>query len=109
MPKTTKKPTQLKANTSNSQALTPKLFVAPQGASTLERVIHCIEPYTQVRPIKPEYHVGALVPDLDFLGADLNIEFDLKGHQQYWKSEIDGAWSVQYLADYTDLKKKEQP
>ena len=57
-----------------------------------------------MRPIKDEYHVGALCQDLDLLGADLNCEFALKANQQYWHTEIETDWTVQYLADYTDLK-----
>ena len=78
-------------------------------ANTLNRVIRCISSYTSVRPITPEYHVGALCQDLDYLGADLNEEFGLRGNQQYWQGEIESDWSVRYLADYTDLKLKQQP
>lgn len=94
---------QLKAKPANAVHLTPAAVAAP-GKTTLDRVKFCIEPYTSVRPIKDEYHLGALCRDLDFLGADLNVEFSIQSNKQYWKGEIDGDWSVQYLADYTDLK-----
>jgi hypothetical protein len=104
-----KKPTAPKLKPSSAPHLTAAAVAAAPGSSTLDRVIYCIEPYTNVRPILPTYHVGALCPDLDFLGADLNVEFGLRGNQQYWKGEIEAEWSVRYLADYTDLKGKEKP
>jgi hypothetical protein len=101
-PKAAKKPVPTKVITSAS-------FASAPGASTLDRVKECIDPYTSVNPIENHYHVGALVKDLDFLGLDLNIEFGLAGKQRYWQGEIEGEWSVRYLADYTDLKRKVKP
>ena len=100
-------PNAFKLNTKppNATALTPKAVAAPSG-TTLARVKFCLQPYTSVRPIKDQYHVGALCKDLDFLGADLNLEFSIPSNKKYWKGEIEGDWSVRYLADYTDLKLK---
>ncbi len=103
------KPAKLKSKPSRSPYLTTEAVAAAAGSSTLARVIHCVEPYTCARPIEPSYHVGALCRDLDFLGVDLNREFGLRGEQQYWKGEIEAEWSTQYLAAYTDLKRKEAP
>ena len=100
------KPSTIKQNATNAIPLTATAVAAPAGASTLQRVIHCIEPYTNVRPVKPAYHVGALCQDLDYLGADLNVEFRLRKRQQFWQGEIEGKWSVRYLSDYTDLKRQ---
>lgn len=106
-----KKPTRVISKPSSARHLTPDVVAAPKGSSTLTRVKYCIQPYTSVRPIKDDYHIAALCQDLDFLGADLNVEFRLKGKQQYWKGEIDrfSDKSVRYLADYTDLKAKLTP
>jgi len=103
------KPKKVKSKPKAAFHLTLANVAAPKGSSTLNRVKFCIAPYTNVRPIKNEYHVGALCQDLDFLGADLNVEFGLTGKQQFWRGEIESDWSVQYLADYTDLKRKVQP
>lgn len=99
----------LKNTPSQAKHLNLAAVAAPAGSSTLGRVVYCIDPYTNVTPILPQYHVGSLCPDLDFLGADLNVEFGLQGRQQYWHGEIEGTWSVQDLADYTDLKRNQQP
>ena len=106
MPNST--PTQVKSKPKAALHLTPSAVSAPTG-STLDRVKFCLQPYTNVNPIQDIYHVGALCPDLDFLGADLNLEFSLRGNQQYWKGEIGSDWTVRYLADYTDLKLKATP
>jgi hypothetical protein len=103
------KPAKTKPKPKAAVHLTAAAVAAPAGSSTLNRVIFCLQPYTSVRPIESYYHVGALCQDLDFLGADLNVEFGLSGNQQYWKGEIDADWSVRYLADYTDLKRKQTP
>ena len=97
------KPFKVKAAPKNAVPLTSNAVAAP-GKSTIARVKFCLGPYTSVRPIKDQYHVGALCKDLDFLGADLNLEFSIPSNKQYWKGEIEGDWSVRYLADYTDLK-----
>lgn len=92
-----------------AQFLTPAEVASPGESSTLDRVKYCLQPYTNVRPIKDTYHVGALCPDLDFLGADLNLEFRLRGKQRYWRGEIEADWSVADLADYTDQKLQVSP
>jgi hypothetical protein len=94
----------LKPKPPSAVHLSGAAVTAPSGSSTLDRVKFCIQPFTNVRPIKDEYHVGALCQDLDFLGADLNIEFHLVGEQPYWHGEIESGWTVKYLAAYTDLK-----
>src|SRR5205807_9299324 len=96
----------LKPKPSSAVHLSGDAVAAPHGSSTVDRVKFCIQPFTNVRPIKDEYQVGALCQDLDFLGADLNIEFRLTANQQYWKGEIESGWTVKYLAGYTDLKMK---
>jgi hypothetical protein len=94
----------LKKIPQKAKPLTLAHVAAPLGTTTLDRVIHCLSAYTDVKPITSNMVVGDLCKTLDFLGADLNVEFHLKGHQQYWQGEIESKWTVQYLADYTDLK-----
>ena len=99
----------LKKTPRKAKPLTLAHVAAPLGSTTLDRVIHCLSAYTDVNPITPGMVVGDLCKTLDFLGADLNVEFHLQGHQQYWQGEIDPKWTVQYLADYTDLKIQQKP
>lgn len=106
---TEKRTKKLKRRPAEARHLDAAAVAAPSGRNTLGRVIYCIEPYTSIRPIRPEYPVGALCQDLDFLGADLNLEFGLEGNQRYWRGEIEGSWIVRYLSDYTDLKKAALP
>lgn len=93
----------LKPRPASAQPLTFAAF-APTGASTLDQLIELIEPYTHTRPVLQEYTLGALVPDLDLLGADINDHWKLTGERAFWNGEIDKKWTVFYLAGYIDLK-----
>ncbi len=99
----------LKEKPATADDLGPETLSAPVGSTTIDRVTHCLALYTHVRPILPEYHVGALCQDIDFLGADLNREFQLIGRQRYWQGEIEGAWTVRDLSGYTDRKAQVKP
>jgi len=79
-------------------------YAKTPGKTTRARIIALIEPYTHVRPVLPQYAVGALVPDLDLLGADINDEFDFPAGKGYFSGEIEAKWTVDYLSAYTDLK-----
>jgi hypothetical protein len=99
----------LKRPPKKAKPLTLAHVAAPLGATTLQRVEHCLSAYTDVNPIQPSMLVGDLCKTLDFLGSDLNVEFHLQGQQQYWQGEIDPKWTVQNLADYTDQKIQQNP
>ena len=76
----------------------------PQGGTTIEQLVSVIKPYTHVDPIRAEYSIGPLVPNLDMLGADINDNWKLPEGKGFWSGEIESQWTVKYLAAYIDLK-----
>jgi hypothetical protein len=78
--------------------------LVPEGNTTISRLISILKTYTHVDPIQAEYSVGPLVPDLDMLGADINVTWKLPTGKGFWSGEIERQWTVKYLAAYIDLK-----
>ena len=77
----------------------------PQGAGTVQRLISILNTYTHT-PIQPGYTVGALVPDLDMLGADINQTWKLPSGTGYKTGDIQPTWTVQTLANDIDKRVK---
>ena len=82
---------------------------APADGTTLDKLIALIDRYPHVDPVLPGFTVGALVPDTDLLGADINQRWELKGRQRFFQDEIERTWTLVYLAAYIDLKVTQTP
>jgi hypothetical protein len=82
------------------------------GGSTRDQLVTLIEPYTDIRPVLPQYFLSRftrLASDLDNFGRAINRHWQLQGNQQFFQNEIKTVWQVHYLAAYIDLKKAKQP
>ena len=74
-------------------------FVA-QG-TTYEQLVSILSTYTTT-VIQPISIVGTLVPDLDWLGAHINQNWNFPDGYEYHSGDIDPTWTVQRLASDID-------
>lgn len=87
---------------SSSKPFLSLAALAPVGNTTLQKLITLLNQQYTHAPLKPDYTVGPLVPDLDALAANINDNWQPRLKKLYTSGDIDPSWTLQNVADDID-------